>query len=214
MNHELRVLETSADAASAAARFLWEQADAADAAAWALSGGTTPDAMFARLAGLDVPWERLDVFQVDERVAPDGDPARNATRLQTALGARIARFHPMDVTAVDLEAACARYATALPERLDLVHLGLGPDGHTASLVPGDPVLEVTDRAVALTGEYQGHRRMTLTFPALDAARIVVFLVAGADKREALARLLDGDTEIPGGRVNAERSVVFCDAAAR
>jgi 6-phosphogluconolactonase len=120
----------------------------------------------------------------------------------------------MPVTQRDLEAAAREYEALLPERLDLVHLGLGPDGHTASLVPGDPVLEVRDRRVALTeGEYQGHRRMTLTYPAIDEARQVLWLVTGAEKREALAKLLAGDPSIPAGRVANENIVVVADEAA-
>jgi len=94
-----------------------------------------------------------------------------------------------------------------------VHLGLGPDGHTASLVPGDPVLEVTDALVAVTQPYQGHRRMTLTYPALARADQLLWLVTGADKREPLAKLLAGDESIPAGRVVAARSVVMADQAA-
>jgi 6-phosphogluconolactonase len=179
----------------------------------AVSGGSTPGAMFAALYGR-MPWEKVTIFQVDERVAPDGDADRNLTLLQQSLppgGA--ADVRPMPVTAHDLEEAAARYAAALPERLDLVHLGLGPDGHTASLVPGDPVLEVDDRDVALTGEYEGRRRMTLTYPPLDRARRILWLVTGVDKIDALARLRAGDTSIPAGRIAAANALVIADAAA-
>jgi 6-phosphogluconolactonase len=153
----------------------------------------------------------VTVFQVDERVAPDGDPDRNLTQIQAALpAAALERVRPMPVLEADLDAAAARYAAELPARLDLVHLGLGPDGHTASLVPGDAVLDVDDRQVAPTaGEYQGRRRLTLTYPAIDAARRVLWLVTGADKRGALGRLLAADPAIPAGRVRAE-GVVVCD----
>lgn len=214
MTHELRVLATGDEAADAAADFLAATADAGARSTWALSGGKTPQRMFARLAAQPVPWSQVEVFQVDERVAPDGDDARNATHLEACLGQELVEFHPMDVTADDLEAAARRYEELLPERFDVVHLGLGPDGHTASLVPDDPVLDVRDRRVAVTNPYEGYRRLTVTFPVLDAARLVVWLVAGEDKREALTRLLDGDTSIPGARVRTERSIVFCDRAAR
>lgn len=179
----------------------------------AVSGGSTPGAMFAALYGR-MPWEKVTIFQVDERVAPDGDPDRNLTLLERSLPpGGVADIRPMPVTADDLEEAAARYGAALPERLDLVHLGIGPDGHTASLVPGDPVLEIANRDVALTGEYQGRRRMTLTYPPLDRARRILWLVTGEDKVDALARLRAGDPSIPAGRVSAANAVVVADEAA-
>jgi 6-phosphogluconolactonase len=179
----------------------------------AVSGGKTPDAMFRQLAGLDVAWERLTVYQVDERVAPDGDPARNLTTLEASLRDLPVRVEAMPVGEVDRDAAAASYAARLPACFDAVHLGLGADGHTASLVPGDPVLDVVDRLVAITEPYQGHRRMTLTYPALARADLLIWLVAGADKHDALARLLADDESIPAARVRAARSVVLCDDAA-
>jgi 6-phosphogluconolactonase len=159
--------------------------------------------------------EGVTIFQVDERVAPDGDLDRTLTEIREALpAAALERLRPMPVEDPDLESAAGRYAEGLPDALDLVHLGLGPDGHTASLVPGDPVLEVGDRYVALTAdEYQGRRRMTLTYPALAAARQVLWLVSGEDKRDALGLLLAGDASIPAGRVQARDAVVVCDRAA-
>jgi 6-phosphogluconolactonase len=180
---------------------------------FAVSGGRTPWAMFADLAG-KMPWEKVTIFQVDERIAPDGDPDRNLTQLQRSLppgGAADVRAMP--VWAEDLDEAAAMYASALPQQLGLVHLGLGPDGHTASLIPGDPVLDVSDRDVAVTGEYQGRRRMTLTYPALNRARQILWLVTGEDKIDALARLRAGDLSIPAGRVSTANALVVADAAA-
>lgn len=179
----------------------------------AVSGGRTPWAMFAALHGR-MPWEKVTIFQVDERIAPEDDPDRNLTQLKGALppgGA--ADVRPMPVWAEDLEAAAALYADALPDKLDLVHLGLGPDGHTASLVPGDAVLAVQDRDVALTGEYQGRRRMTLTYPALNRARQLLWLVTGDDKVHALRRLRAGDQTIPAGWISTDNALVLADAAA-
>jgi 6-phosphogluconolactonase len=178
----------------------------------ALALSRASPALLAALASAGVAWDALDVFQVDERVAPAGDPERNLTALLAGLpeGTRV---HAMPVGDADLEAAAARYAADLPSALDLVHLGLGPDGHTASLVPGDPVLEVADRTVAATAEYQGRRRLTLTYPALNAAREIVWLVTGEDKRDALARLLARDPSIPATGVAAETQLVVADAAA-
>jgi 6-phosphogluconolactonase len=171
--------------------------------------------MFKLLGEKELDWDRVDLFQVDERVAPDGDPDRNMTHIGANLpGEAVARLRPMPVMDEELDAAALRYAALMPKPLDLVHLGIGPDGHTASLVPGDPVLEVTDRLVALTGgEYQGRRRMTLTYPALDTARDVFWLIAGEDKRDAVGKLLAGDASIPAGRVEAGDGVVLADRAA-
>jgi 6-phosphogluconolactonase len=181
---------------------------------FAVSGGHTPWAMFAKLAGNDMPWEQVTIFQVDERVAPDGDPGRNLTHLRQSLPPDAAAdVRPMPVTADDLERAAAEYARSLPETFDLIHLGLGPDGHTASLVPGDPVLEVMDRDVALTGVYQGRRRMTLTYPVLERAPNVLWLITGEDKVDALRRLQAGDRSIPAGRVPSANALVIADPAA-
>lgn len=184
--------------------------------AFAMSGGRSPWAMLAILGDLEeMPWTQTELFQVDERVAAPGDEARNLTHMVLGLSmSHQSTLRPMPVTQRDLDAAAREYESSLPDRFDLVHLGLGPDGHTASLVPDDPVLEVTDRRVALTGgEYQGHRRMTLTYPALDDARRIVWLVTGPDKRDPLAKLLEGDESIPAGRVRNENVVVVADEAA-
>lgn len=182
----------------------------------ALSGGKTPWAMVGLLGDMEeMPWEDTLIFQVDERIAPPGDPARNLTHLVQMLSiSHQAAVRPMPVTSRDLELAAADYEAQLPERLDLVHLGLGPDGHTASLVPGDPVLEVSERRVAVTrNEYEGHRRMTLTYPTLAAARQILWLTLGEKGREPLAKLVDGDSSIPAGRVENEAMVAVADAAA-
>jgi 6-phosphogluconolactonase len=181
---------------------------------FAVSGGRSPWLMFGELASEDFPWAQTSIYQVDERVAPAGDAERNLTMLQDSLGpAASADVRPMPVNDSDLEAAAAAYARSLPERFDLIHLGLGPDGHTASLVPGDPVLEVHDRDVALTAPYQGLERMTLTYPVLERARVVLWLVTGAEKVDALRRLRAHDPSIPAGRVPVEHATVLADMAA-
>lgn len=189
----------------------------------AVSGGHTPWLMLRALADQEVSWKAVHVYQVDERVAPEGDPDRNLTHLRESLLQHAAlppeHIHAMPVETADLQAAATQYARTLqeiagsPPVLDLVHLGLGPDGHTASLVPGDAVLDVTDRDVALTGVYQGRRRMTLTYPILNRARQVLWVVTGKDKTEMLRRLRDGDQSIPAGRVQREEALLLADRAA-
>jgi 6-phosphogluconolactonase len=179
---------------------------------FAVSGGKTPWKTLELLAEGGMDWARTNLFQVDERIAPTGSPERNLTHLVLSLPLVCqAAIRPMPVGANDLEAAAAAYAYSLPERFDLVHLGLGPDGHTASLIPDDPVLEVKDRAVALTaGEYQGTRRMTLTYPPIDRARKILFLVTGESKEDALSRLLAADRSIPAGRIRNDNCVAITD----
>ncbi len=188
----------------------------------AVSGGRSPWIMLRALATEKIPWDRVHIVQVDERVAPAGDQDRNLTHLRESLRdspIRPEQIHAMPVESPDLEAAVAQYASTLskitgsPATLDLIHLGLGPDGHTASLVPGDPVLQVTDMDVALTGVYQGRRRMTLTYPVIDRARHILWLVTGSEKVGALARLRNADPSIPAGRVSQDRAVIFADRAA-
>jgi 6-phosphogluconolactonase len=186
------------------------------ACALAFSGGTDPWPMFSQLEDLGLDWTKTEIFQVDERVAPAGSDERNLTHLieSLSIGAQ-GSIRPMPVTEEDLEAAADRYAASLPEALDLAHLGLGPDGHTASLVPGDAVLEVTDKRVAVTaGEYQGVRRMTLTYPELHRVRSLLWVVTGEEKRDALGKLLARDPSIPAGRVEPRGdSLVLADRAA-
>ena len=184
-------------------------------ASLALSGGTTPWPALRTLALADIDWSRIDVYQVDERLAPPGDPARNLVGLAATLLDHVpASIHPMPVEASDIKQAAEQYGSSLPASLDVVHLGLGDDGHTASLVPGDPVLDAADRPVALTQPYRGHRRMTLTFPALDRAGAIIWIVSGASKASMVERLLASDPTIPAGRVAQERAVLVTDIAER
>jgi 6-phosphogluconolactonase len=225
---KVEILRDADAVARRAAALIAAEARAATAArgrfAVALSGGSTPRQMLRALANQDVPWDRTDVFQVDERVAPSGDPERNLTHLRESLLSHASfaeeRLHAMPVEDADLEGAALRYAGEMvdvmgsPPVLDVVHLGLGADGHTASLVPGDPVLEVADADVATTaGLYQEHRRMTVTYPLLERARRILWVVTGDAKREVFERLRTGDASIPAGRVRRERAVVLVDFAA-
>lgn len=183
-------------------------------ASLALSGGQTPWPVFHALAEARLDWRRIDIYQVDERVAPHGDASRNLTGLTEALLDRVpATMYAMPVEEPDLEAAAERYGAALPGALDVVHLGLGDDGHTASLVPGDVVLDVTDRTVAVTQGYRGHRRMTLTFPALQSAASIVWIVTAAGKVPMLERLRQADATIPAGRVSQKHAILLTDEVA-
>ena len=224
---EIEVYDDADSVAREAAAVVAAEARAAIAArgsiVMAVSGGRTPWLMLRALAHEDVAWDRVHIVQVDERVAPEGDPDRNLTQLRKSLlqqtSLRLEQIHAMPVNAPDLDVAAAQYAAALeqiagsPPVLDLVHLGLGPDGHTASLVPGDPVLQVVDADVALTAVYQGRRRMTLTYPILNRSRRVLWLVTGKDKAEMVGRLYVGDTSIPAGRVQRDRALILADRAA-
>lgn len=224
---EIRVLADADAVAKEAAKVIAAEARAAVTASgrfiMAVSGGHTPWVMLRALAGEKVPWEGVHVVQVDERVAPAGHPDRNLTHLRESLlehaPLRAEQVHVMPVEENDLAEAVARYSRELravagsPPVLDLAHLGLGPDGHTASLVPGDPVLEVSDADVALTGVYQGSHRMTLTYPTLNRARRILWVVTGSEKASMLARLRDGDASIPAGRVRREHALVLADRTA-
>jgi 6-phosphogluconolactonase len=223
----IQVSENADAVAREAARFIAAEARAAVAArgrfVLAVSGGHTPAQMLRALAGEEVPWNDVHVVQVDERIAPAHHPDRNFTLLGESLLENAPlpdqQIYPMPVEAVDLEAAAGRYARILeqiagtPPVLDLAHLGLGPDGHTASLVPNDPVLNVTDLDVALTGIYMNRRRMTLTYPILNRSRRILWLVAGAEKAPMLQRLLKADPTIPAGHIQQERALVMADRAA-
>lgn len=224
---QVEILPDDAAVARRGAAFIAEQARAAVRTRGrfmlAVSGGRTPWAMLRALATMELPWHALHLFQVDERAAPAGDAARNLTHIQTSLLDHAplppAQLHAMPVEAIDLQAAARAYAATLrlvcgtPPVLDLVHLGLGADGHTASLVPGDAALDVSDADVALSGPYQGHRRMTLTYPLLSRARAVLWLATGADKHEMVARLRAADRTIPAGRVAQAHALLLADRAA-
>lgn len=223
----LELLDTAEAAAQAAAAHIAERLRHALAqhtrASMALSGGRSPVAMLRALAQMDLPWFAIDVLQVDERIAPAGDEDRNANTLRQALfepaGVPASSIHLMPVEDPDGDAAAAAYARRLervagrPPRIDVIHLGLGTDGHTASLVPGDPLLDETRALVGLTQSYQRRRRMTVTYPVLAGARSLVWLITGADKNDALRRLVDADPSIPAGRVEQAYATVFADAAA-
>jgi 6-phosphogluconolactonase len=224
---KIEIFSDDESTAQAAAKFVAAEAAAAVAArgqfVMAVSGGRTPWIMLRALGNEQVPWERIHIVQVDERVAPAAHPDRNLAHLQENLlhhsPIRPEQIHPMPVESADLEGAARQYASHLgeiagsPPILDLVHLGLGPDGHTASLVPGEPVLNVTDTDVAVTGVYQGRRRMTLTYPIINRARCILWLVTGSEKLNMLLRLRGGDASIPAGRIRRDRAVVFADRAA-
>jgi 6-phosphogluconolactonase len=224
---EIEIFADADAVAQRAAAFIAAEARAAVQArgrfVFAVSGGKTPWVMLEKLAREDVSWKDVHLVQVDERVAPPGHTDRNLTHIQESLLAHVPmppeQAHAMPVEEADLAGAARQYAQTLqeiagqPAVLDLVHLGLGPDGHTASLVPGDPVLEVTDIDVSLTGVYQGRLRLTLTYPVINRARRVLWLANGPEKRVMLARLRAGDQAIPAGRVRQDQALIFADQAA-
>jgi 6-phosphogluconolactonase len=224
---KIEILEDADRVAEKAALFIAAEARAAVTARGrfilALSGGHTPWAMLRALAREEVPWEDVHVVQVDERVVPAEHPDRNLTHLRKSLledsPPHPEHIYAMPVEEKDLSAAATRYALTLrkiagsPPVLDLTHLGLGLDGHTASLVPGDPVLDVIDTEVAVTGLYQGRLRMTLTYPILNRSRQVLWLITGERKAEMFKRLIDGDRSIPAGRVRREQALVLADRLA-
>ncbi len=203
--------QAASDAAEWVARQLRNAVRRRGTAAIAVSGGSTPALMFADLAQMDVPWLAVYVWQVDERVAPDDDPARNAHLLAT-LPIPKNRVHLMAVTARDRRAAARRYAASLPERFDVVHLGMGDDGHTASWPPADAVIDSV-QPVAMSGLYNGFVRMTLTPVVVNGARHRLVLAPGAAKAEAMRRWLLEDRSLPIQRVRRTNTVVVIDDAA-
>lgn len=205
-----------------------------------LSGGSTPRPVFDELALMDLRWERVMLLQADERLAPDGSPDRNLTQQQEAFEGCGATWLPLPVDRLLKAAAASSDGESLLDRrppagvvaeilgdfnarlvefadeppvVDIAQLGIGTDGHTASLLPGDPALDELRRYVALTGLYQGHRRLTMTRPVFDRARLVVWLARGHEKAEPLGRLLTGDLSIPAGIIRPRQSVIVADSDA-
>jgi 6-phosphogluconolactonase len=218
---------TPDDVATAGAKFIYRRAgeaiDERDQFSLALSGGSTPWRMLNELAEFELPWERVKIVQVDERVAPDGDPERNLVHIRKEFADRISlppeNLYAMPVVCEDLDEGAGQYERALIELagessvLDVVHLGVGGDGHTASLIPGDPVLDISDRDVATTGAYNERRRMTLTYSIINRARHILWLITGEEKAEMLNRMIQADHDIPAGRVSQRQATVVADAAA-
>ena len=224
---QIEVFEDEAEVARRAAAVIAENARHAVSQrgkfVMAVSGGKTPWVMLRDLADEQLPWDKVHVFQIDERIAPAGDRDRNLTHLRESLLSRAPltpdQIHAMPVESANLEASAAEYFATLknfagnPPVLDLAHLGMGPDGHTASLIPRDPVLDVSDRDIGLTGVYQGRRRMTMTFPLLNRSRLILFLITGAEKAHMLQLLCKADSSIPSGRIRGDSMVLLADKAA-
>ncbi|MBV8806344.1 MAG: 6-phosphogluconolactonase [Sinobacteraceae bacterium] len=223
---DIEILADSESVAERAASLIAGYPREAIASRWsfvmAVSGGHTPWIMLRLLAAAHIPWRAVHIVQVDERVAPAGHADRNLTHLRESLAESPLpsdQLHAMPVESADLPAAVAQYTETLRKVageipiLDVVHLGLGPDGHTASLVPGDSVLDVNNVDVSLSGPYQGRRRMTLTYPILNRARRILWVVTGSEKAGMVSRLLNGDRKIPAGRVSSDRALLLADSAA-
>jgi 6-phosphogluconolactonase len=215
--------EVAAEAAKLIAMIARQSVEERGRFVLAVSGGRTPWQMLRLLGKEDVPWKFVHVFQVDERVAPSGHPDRNLTQLRYSLlgNSPINENHivAMPVEWNDLRFAADEYCDMIsqhagtPPIIDLVHLGLGTDGHTASLIPEDPVLDIVDRDVAITGIYQGRERMTLTYPIINRSRNIMWVITGAEKASMLQRLLGADTSIPAGRIHQEKAFVLADQEA-
>ena len=208
-------VEAAADALEAA---ICESIDERGHCVLGISGGSTPNEVFATLGRRSLPWDKLTLVQVDERIAAIGSGARNLVSQLEAFTGLAVRWLPLPVAAPISEGIAdfvdgLHLAAGTPPAIDVLHLGLGSDGHTASLVPGDPVLDVVDADVAVTGVYKGNRRITLTRPVLDNARLVVWLIKGSGKAEALAQMLAGDPSIPAGLLRPARSIVVADTHA-
>jgi 6-phosphogluconolactonase len=184
----------------------------------ALSGGSTPQPVYERLATLDYPWAEVDAFFGDERCVPPDHPDSNFRMVNQALLSKVdAKVHPMydcDADAYEGELRGVFGEVEVPS-IDLDILGIGADGHTASLFPGKPALDVTDRWVTYVpepGMLPPHPRLTLTFPVHDASKLALFLVSGEGKRERLRQVMAGE-DIPAARVDARRVVILADRAA-
>ncbi|HET6628625.1 MAG TPA: 6-phosphogluconolactonase [Woeseiaceae bacterium] len=223
---KIRVTADADELALQAAAWIGEQARTAIAEreifSLALSGGRGPHGLFEALAREKIDWRRVHLFQVDERAAPLESPERNFRAIVSLLVDRVSipceQLYPMPVAGKDLEAGAADYAATL-ERvlgagrvLDLVHLGLGEDGHTASLLPGDPACE-SGAPVIVSREHEGFRRLSLNYQLLSGARQRCWFVTGAAKSEVLMRALDGDPGIPAGRIERQGTWFFVDQAA-
>lgn len=224
---EIRTFQTTEDVAQEAAVYIAdrirENVSRKGFFTMAISGGRTPWAMMKELAKEDLPWEKVFLFQVDERVAPDAHEDRNLTQLFKAIeGTRLVlrlNFFPMRVNAGDLDEACAEYESHIQRmtengKFDLIHLGIGTDGHTASLVPGDAVLDITEKGVAITQKlYQGRHRMTLTYPMINQAEKILWVITGSEKAEMLNRLLHRDSSIPAGLIDQTHAIVLTEESA-
>ncbi len=179
----------------------------------AVSGGRSPKAYFRELSSREVAWDRITILQVDERVVPEGSDQRNLTDQIASFGDLDAHWLPLPVSASEDPKALKAFVEDLrgdagnPPVIDVIHLGLGDDGHTASLVPGDPVLEERVHVIARTELYNGTHRLTLTEPVLSRAGMILWLVSGSNKAKPVQQLLSGDPSIPGSLVKAERQVL-------
>lgn len=209
-----RAVREVADVAEAFADLVLQRAPTSIA----LSGGGTATDCYRALAARAPDWSGVEVLFGDERFVPVDDPDSNEGMARRVLLGRAApaAVHSLAGAGTTPEAAAVAYDRLLHRHgpVDLVHLGLGPDGHTASLFPGSSALEVTDRLVVATGDdLHPHPRLTFTYPAIGSGRLVVFTVAGAEKRAALAGVLAGDPALPAARVRGGEVIVLADAAA-